>query len=163
MGTKRKRRDDGWIPLADMHRVFGVSSQSFDRYVRSHFPPDAMRKDGRSVVFYARDCIEAWAVKKFIAPVDGDDSMLATGTSPALERYRLARARQAELDLAEREGSLVRVDQLDAAWVTISGILRRAGATLQRQHGSGARDILDAALDAADEAMKSGPETQNAE
>ena len=40
----------------------------------------------------------------------------SSNDSPALERYRDARARMAELDLATKEGDLIRIDDVHEQW-----------------------------------------------
>lgn len=83
--------------------------------------------------------------RKLAAP-DSDDPMLGGGTSPALERYRLANAQKAELDLEERAGELVQRARVRDTLLEFAAILRGAGETLGRLHGPEALDILDEAI-----------------
>ena len=154
MGTKRERRPEGWLPIADMPRVFGVSGHSFDRYVRPLILKDAMRTEDRKILVYCRDAIESWALHKFQAPAADGDPMLVSGDSPALERYRLAKAQHAELDLAERSHELVSVAQLTAAWDLVSSSWRRACNVLENQCGPEAKRILDEVLNAAEQSIE---------
>lgn len=86
---------------------------------------------------------------KLAMPETEDPLMLGGGQSPALERYRAARATLAELERDERQGKLISRDELRDGWTLIAGVLRRAGESLTRQHGAGARAIMDEALDDA--------------
>ncbi len=85
---------------------------------------------------------------RLAAPVD--DPMMTGESSPALERYRDERAKIARLERLEREGTLVAREALHEGWQLVSGVLRQAGETLQRQFGSEAHAILEEALDEAD-------------
>ena len=81
-------------------------------------------------------------------PVDDDAAMLAAGTSPALERYREARARIAELQADEAEGTYVHVEKMQRGMQAMAAIMRDAGSRLQKQCGPDAKLILDEHLDA---------------
>lgn len=81
---------------------------------------------------------------------DEDELMqVAAGNSPALEEYRIEKAKLAKLDRLEREGSLLPRDKGREALGRIATILRNAGDALQRQFGAAAIDILHEALDDA--------------
>lgn len=79
---------------------------------------------------------------------DEDDVLLALGSSPALERYREARARIAELQADEAEGTYVNVARMQAGLQRMAAILRDAGDRLQKRHGPDAKALLDEHLDA---------------
>ena len=81
-----------------------------------------------------------------LAGASGDDPLLAGVNSPALERYRSARAKLAELDLQERENQLLPLDKVHDALSRLGSIMRLAGETLQRQFGPDALAIIDDAL-----------------
>ena len=75
-----------------------------------------------------------------------DDSDLAAGDSPQLERFRKYKADLARLDLRTRRGEVVRVADIDATLMQFAGVMRGAGELLARHHGESARQILDEAL-----------------
>jgi hypothetical protein len=91
-------------------------------------------------------------------PSDGSD---------ALERYRDARAAIAELDLLERQKSLVDREATRAGLLKIAMVLRRAGTRLQSIHGATAAEIFHHALDEAkvmiDREFGSGEEARESE
>lgn len=87
-------------------------------------------------------------------PQNGTDPLLVGSDSPALERYRLARAKHEELDLAERERQLVSREDLHSWLVQLSNTLRAAGDRLQRMHGVDALRIVEEALDEFDRQVK---------
>jgi hypothetical protein len=78
-----------------------------------------------------------------------DELMQGAGNSPALERYREERAALARLDRLERQMQLLPRDQVRQALGRIAAILRSAGDALQQQFGTAAMEILDEALDDA--------------
>lgn len=84
-----------------------------------------------------------------LAVADGEDPLMAGVNSPALEEYRRARAKLAELDLLERKQVLLPRDQIHEGLGRITSVLRMAGDALQRQYGPEAQRILDEALDDA--------------
>ncbi len=101
--------------------------------------------------YYPLDKIAKWLrqSKWQLQAPSGEDDLLGGDSSPNLEKYRAARARLAELDLLERERSLLRVDVMRDALSRMSSIIRDAGDILQRQFGTEASKILIEALDDA--------------
>lgn len=79
-----------------------------------------------------------------------DDPMLAGPVSPALERFREARASIAELDFLKRTGEVIDREQIHEVFSRIAMVLRGAGEKLERDFGGDARGIFDAALDEAE-------------
>jgi hypothetical protein len=79
------------------------------------------------------------------------DPLLIGATSPALERYRLARASLAELELERARGNLVPRAEIDTALARFAGKLRQAGETLTRDFAEGAAAVLN---EAASEAVR---------
>jgi hypothetical protein len=83
-----------------------------------------------------------------------EDLLNASGSSPALERYREERARLARLDRLEREQLLIPRDEVREGLSRIAAILRSAGDALQRQYGPAALEILDEVLSDAEREME---------
>ena len=67
--------------------------------------------------------------------------------SPSIERQRCARADEAEDNRDERRGQLIPRDVCRRVHTVWAKMLRDAGETLGRKHGSDAQDILNEALD----------------
>jgi phage terminase Nu1 subunit (DNA packaging protein) len=84
-----------------------------------------------------------------LAAVDrpSEEELLAGESTPALERYRAARATMAEMELDERRGALIRTERLHATLATVASVLRAAGQSLGSQYGADAQSLLDEALD----------------
>ncbi|MEW6251243.1 MAG: hypothetical protein AB1716_11390 [Planctomycetota bacterium] len=144
------RHETGWLSRADMCAVWDVSEQVFDRNVRPHFPPEAVRIDGGRLWFYARACLDAWAAR---LATGGEDPLLCGGESPALEEYRRERAALARLDRLEREGSLLQRDQVHGELARLAAAMRAAGERVARISGDAA-EVLTDALDDFDRGVK---------
>lgn len=94
----------------------------------------------------------AWHIKQ-VGPVDGDP-LLSGSDSPALERFRNARADREELELAVRRGQLLDVDDF-IAWfdIEVADPIRKNLERLQRKFGNEALDIVVSGLGKAGEAI----------
>lgn len=76
-----------------------------------------------------------------------EDSMLRSGLSPALERYREEKALLARLDRLEREGELLRTSDVYRVLYQTADIIRHALDAVIRRFGDEAADIIDRAFD----------------
>jgi hypothetical protein len=153
-----RRREEGWLTLDDMARVFDVTPRGFASIIRPLIPADCIRPEGRRVMVYARGAIDAYAAKKqaeVAAAAGADvDPTLFTGTdSPALERLRLANAELKELELSQRRRDLIPRRQVHQGFGLVASILRRAGEILQKQFGRDAHAVIEEALNDADRAV----------
>lgn len=90
-----------------------------------------------------------------LAVANGDDPLLDGPASPALERYRNARANREEFAFQRDLGEWIARDQVHDALGQLSAILRNAGELLQRQFGADAHAILDEALADFDRKLES--------
>ena len=77
---------------------------------------------------------------------DDGDPLLAEGDSPALERYRNAKAELAEIDVAERKKILVSIDKLKPVFLRWATTIRRCGEWLGKRWGNEAAEALNDAL-----------------
>src|SRR5262249_47230352 len=138
------------VTIADQKAILGSLSQGTAAWLVGMSPRafrdlDVPRK--KSGAYDARALIE-WARSA------AGDPLLTGNDSASLERYRLARAESAELDLAERRGRLVDCDALAEWWmVEIAAPIRRAIATLQARFGPDAAAMIVAALEKSDRAI----------
>lgn len=71
-------------------------------------------------------------------------------TTESLERLRTARARLAEMDIAEREADLVRAGDLREILLRAASRIREGGENLGRKFGPDAQRVLDEAVEAAE-------------
>ncbi|MCP4591815.1 MAG: hypothetical protein GY842_13850 [bacterium] len=111
------------------------------------------------------DALQKWAALRYPED-DGDDAaMAAGGPSPALERWRRARATLAELEVGQKRGQLLPRDQVRELHSRMAGVLRSAIDRLQREFGDGAFEAIDEALMSAQQMLErwleDHPETES--
>jgi phage terminase Nu1 subunit (DNA packaging protein) len=90
-----------------------------------------------------------WQVLR-LAPLNDTDSDVANADSPGLERFRLARAGQEEIKLAQLRGHVMDREWMHGKLMEIASLIRGAGDQLQREYGADALQILDQTLDDID-------------
>jgi hypothetical protein len=141
----------GWFTLADCAAAFDMTAQGFHKEVRPLLSPDDVRGEGRrGTTVRLRGAIDAYAAKQAETKARKDPDPLMTGTeSPALERYRAARASQEELRLGQMRDELIPRRELEPGLLRFAQVLRSAGDQLRRQCGADAAEILNAAVDDA--------------
>ncbi len=79
-----------------------------------------------------------------------NDPEMVGGDSVGLERYRLAKAKLAELDLATRMGDLIEVSVFRDGMARWAAVFRRMGERLAKKFGPDAAKIVNAALKECD-------------
>lgn len=142
--------DRGWFTLADCAAAFDMTSQGFHKEIRPLLSPEDVRGEGKKgVTIRLRGAIDAHAARQVESVRKDADPMLAGGDSPALERYREAKAGLAEMDLQERQKSHVNLQSLNDALMRFASTIRRAGEALQRRFGNEASEIMNEAIDEA--------------
>lgn len=134
---------------AELARVLGCASPSLTKAKHDpSFPPfDA----DNQVEIYA-GCV--WWHKRqesaTVAPAIADDELLVGTASDGLERYRLARAQQEEIKLAEQRGQIVKLDAFEEASQAILGPYRRLAEMAKR---AGNQDMWQAIEEANAEVL----------
>jgi hypothetical protein len=159
-GRSKKPKDypptkaDGWFSRADMAKILGMAGSGFDAGPRRLITDEFIRRDGRQVFFHAPTVIRRWAESTFGrggsvpgAGIDSEEEALFDGSdSPALERWRRAKADLAEIEVQSKRGSLVPRNEIRTGLDAIAARLRGFAEELQREFGPGAIDLLDEAL-----------------
>lgn len=136
-----------------MCAALGVGERQGYAYVKRKMPQNG---DGSFDIqacleWQAENVREAGGNHKKRQPIDpaSEEAMLdpsLTGSSPALERFRHARAGLAELELETRQGQFLSRDKVHECFGKVANLLRSAGEMLQRQFGADALGILNEAL-----------------
>ena len=84
-----------------------------------------------------------------------EDPLLASGgDSAGLERYRLAKAALAELELAERKRVLLPVDKVREALLRWATLVRRMGERLGKRFGHEAAAVVGETLDECEATLR---------
>jgi hypothetical protein len=136
--TKAKSAtEELWVSTEAAAATIGASPSHFRASIAPLLPPDAIQRKGK-IRYFTPAVVKAWAARNTVAkkPIGGEDEDLwADFDSPNLERLRAAKADQAELDIAERTGKVIFVDQLRDRLQWLVSRLRQHGERLQQQCG----------------------------
>jgi len=116
---------------AELARILGCSSPALTKC--KHDPTFPAFDPDNHVEIYA-GCVW-WYHRTEAAAVTpaADDELLVGTASDGLERYRLARAQQEEIKLAEQRGQIVKLDAFEEASQAILGPYRRLAEMVKRQ------------------------------
>lgn len=100
---------------------------------------------------YCIPCAFHWLSGRGVLRTDpplplADELLDAGGDSPSLERWRKARAQLAEMELEERQRSLMPRDQVRSALGRIAAIWRQLGERLSKRHGPEAGESVRDAI-----------------
>lgn len=134
----------------DLAAALGVDQSTVQQWVRSGL---ARTKAGKNRFGYCIPCAVAWRLDgrdvkaEAVAALDDLMAGSGSGSSPALERYRLARAIAAEWDNETKKRSLVPRDKVRSGLGRFASILRQLGERLGRRYGPEAVLSVNDALD----------------
>jgi transcriptional regulator with XRE-family HTH domain len=125
----------------EVAQFFGVSIDTIKNWAKQQMPgtPKAYRLD--KIAIWLRT--EGPGSSKF----KEDDPLLTEGDSPGLERYRMAKAKLAELDLESRKNQLIdreKARDIFGRWATL---IRRMGERLSKRWGNEAANMVNETLD----------------
>jgi phage terminase Nu1 subunit (DNA packaging protein) len=138
-------------------RLLGISPRTFDDAIRPRLPLGGTTGKGKDLRFDAAAVVAAFVEYRLSqhkpAEVVADPLMSAPEGSPALERYRAARADTAEMERDRMRGDLAPVSELDAGLTSLAQILRSGIQTLQRQCGPEAAAIMNESIDEWERAL----------
>ncbi len=127
---------------AELAEVCNRSIPTIALWVKSGMPYEPGRYDLRQII--------PWLIRrgKHAATPAGEneDPLLAVGDSPGLERYRLAKAELAELELQVRKGTLIPIDAVKDTISRWSALIRRMGESLAKRFGNEAAELLNETL-----------------
>ncbi len=136
-----------WVERTKAAKYFGVGIRQFDERHRKLLPESAIRKADNKVYVDFPKLIKAYIEQETKPVSGGDDPMLAGGSSPALEQYRAAKARLAEMDVAKRKGELANVSDMEKSLGVLCDALRRGVEFVQRKFGNGPADPIRESVD----------------
>jgi len=147
--SKPRAIRDGFLTVPEAARLLGCSVQN----VRITHLPKLSGDDvitGRPVRVRFAALVESIVARRVAEAIRQQpqpaDPLLVEGDSPGLERYRMAKAKHAELDLELRRGTLIEVGAARDILARWASILRRAGERISKMNPESAR-IQIAALD----------------
>lgn len=146
--------DQRWIAKrqADVAVVYAVSLDTVKSWAKQGMPGEPGA--------YELPAISAWLRGKGPwrqhAKIESDDPLLSDGDSPGLERYRLAKAELAELELAERKKSLIERGKVRIVFSRLAAVLKRMGEEIGIEFGDRAAVAVREAMGECREAARHG-------
>jgi phage terminase Nu1 subunit (DNA packaging protein) len=124
-----------FVPTLDeAAAAIGIHPRTLATWIKQGAP-------GRTADGYDVGGLQSWRADK-----DAPDPLMAGTVSPALERYRVARAKLAELELREKRKQWWPADQVIAGLNVFASTMRSAFEALRREHGPEAYKLMDDAL-----------------
>lgn len=140
MGSKNGRIPVVMASQAEVADAFDVSLSTVAYWRKSGMPGRAGAWPLRAICRWLRGPDGPWG--------HADEEMLSVGgNSPALERYRLARAEEAEIGVLERKKEIMSTERAREMLGRWGDRIRAAGVTLGRHHGAEAQATLTEALE----------------
>lgn len=144
-----KDKHTGWFNRRTMAEIFDCTPAHFDEAIRPLAGPDDQRQVGQERQFHARSVMEAWAAagrskrKASVTSAEEKELQPEAGASPGLERFRMAKAELAELDLAVKKSELVSRSDMRDCLAQVSTRITEAADELQRRFGPEAFAVLE--------------------
>jgi len=135
-------------------QMSGREHRTLDRQAESRgLPVKGKYVNLSRIIRWLHDFLASPSVRK-PSLVNGEDPLMVGGeNSPAMERYRAARASLAELKLEERKGTLLSREDARERLSRLATIMRATGDHLQRECGPKALAIWDEGLDLFDKEL----------
>lgn len=131
---KRKR----WLAVnqSELAELFDVSIDTIAAWRKKGMPGTTGRYDVRQILTWLRSD-GPWRPRasESVAGPGLDDLFVAGGDSPNLERYRLARAQLAELELEQKKRALFPRDAARSVLGRVASLWRRYGERIGKRHG----------------------------
>lgn len=147
---------DQTLTTAQLARMLAVGLDRFRSRFRQHIPTRLEERRGRSIRFQPEAVraildaevarAESAAARRFTTD-DLDLDTAGGSDSPALERYRAARAKQEEIKLSQMRGEVLDVHTFRVRTDGLCVILRSAVERVERRFGSGPAEVLTEAID----------------
>jgi hypothetical protein len=150
----------GWYDRRFFCQLLAISPQQFHRKYQDLVPAADQKMIDRTKYFRGRALLNAWLDDELknasaAAAMSGEDPLLAGGGgSPALERYRHARAGLAEIELQEREQKVVDVRVLLPMLSGYINAVKGFGDYLNRNNHRQLLDLFNDAMQTALEATE---------
>lgn len=124
--------------LDEVAFVVGVTRRTVQDWQKRGCPGERGRYPLRAIIEWCK--ANVWKAKPALV-LTGEEAALADGSdSPALERWREARAAMAEIDLQQRQGDMVALEDVAEMMRIAASRFREAGEKLIRKYGNDAGD-----------------------
>lgn len=153
----RPRKHDQGRLTADLvssravERELNISERTLHRYLKDGLPV-VRRGRGRALSFFRMEDVRKWVAARRGAGEEDPGLLDPEQTSPALEKWRLERFREAKRRNDIAEGKLFPIDTIREALQKVFGDLRREFEDVGRAHGPLIADEIAGAIDRAEQA-----------
>jgi len=131
------------LPRVTLARLLDTNERMINKWLDVGMPRNTDK--GRTYNWFN---VLPWIKARWLGKnIDEDGPPQTKKGADADERYRLAKAKLAEHQLAEKEGQIVQVELLRRQWESGIDVVRRAGENLGRRFGPEAQDMFNEALE----------------
>ena len=156
--ARTKAIPEGFLTVPAAAKLLGCSVQN----VRSNYLPKLGGDDiitGRPVRVRFAALVESIVARRVAEairqqPQPAADPLLVEGDSPGLERYRLAKAKHAELDLEQRRAELIDLAKCRDLFGRWGSVIRKMGDRVSKRFGVEANQMVAEAIDECDSIVR---------
>lgn len=136
----------GWFSRQQCAEFLGLKVDNLDKQFRRLLPETAVRKAGKVVEYHGPTLTEIYVGKRAPLPMS-DDPLMDGSDSPALERYRAAKADLAELELATKRKELMPtgavLETAQAFTTPLRALIQRWERRLRREEAQELRSAVE--------------------
>lgn len=159
MKKAAKRPGPGWFDRREMAEILGVTEHQFYRKYQELAPATAVKRAGAKDYFLARTLLDAWIKRELDRgrPKSGqelspeDQALFQDAPQKILDQLRGVKIEQEKIKLDLMRGDAIPRRDLEQGLTLLAASLRRATETLQRKWGNDAGEVVNAALDEAEQ------------
>ena len=144
MKTETKTPKDSWITMDEAARFLNITRQGVQNSYLPVLEKRDVDRDQKPMRVRAAAILDIATSRRATAQ---EEPLMSEGNSPALERYRLAKAKLAELDLHLRKNDLIEVARAKEVFLRWSVLVRRMGERLSKRFGPDAAATVNETLD----------------
>lgn len=123
------------VPPLALARGFRVTDRTVKTWVREGMPCHQFSEGNKPALFDIFEVIRWREQRSGGGTTEDVDPLLRGGTSPALERYRLAKAKDAERKNKQAENELVELSKITASLAEIGRAFKMRAEAIERTYG----------------------------
>ncbi len=143
MKTETKTPKDSGITMAEAARFLNISRQGVQNSYLPVLEKCDIDRDQKPMRIRSAALLEIATSRR---ATESEEPLMSEGNSPALERYRSAKAALAELDLHLRKNDLIEVARAKEVFMRWAVLVRRMGERLAKRYGPDASATVNETL-----------------
>lgn len=113
---------DLWISRSIAAAALSMSTNNLDQRIRPRLDKKSVKGSGKTLRLFLPAVVAAYMTQQ--QELQPTDPLLAGGDSPALERYRAARAEMSEIELARIKGELIPAKEVERGGTAVVTMVR---------------------------------------